>query len=83
MEAPEGLQRDPDDLWSQWTSPDLVFSQTCGFPYRARLHGSVTLIGTPDFGVEDCPPGYYRSVLVARADDPRDTVAEFDGSLCL
>ena len=80
VEAPEGLQRDPDDLWSQWTSPDLVFSQTCGFPYRARLHGSVTLIGTPDFGVEDCPPGYYRSVFVARADDPRDTVAEFDGA---
>jgi ABC-type phosphate/phosphonate transport system substrate-binding protein len=80
VDAPEGLQRGTDDLWPQWTSPDLVFSQTCGFPYRARLHGSVTLIGTPDFGVKDCPPGYYRSVFVARADDPRATVAEFDGA---
>jgi ABC-type phosphate/phosphonate transport system substrate-binding protein len=80
VDAPQELQRGADDLWPQWTSPDLVFSQTCGFPYRARLHGSVTLIGTPDFGVEGCPPGYYRSVLVARADDPRDTVEEFDGA---
>jgi ABC-type phosphate/phosphonate transport system substrate-binding protein len=78
--APEALIRGADDLWQHWTSPDLVFSQTCGFPYRSRLHGTVTLIGTPDFGVEGCPPGYYHSVFVARADDPRDGLAAFDGA---
>jgi ABC-type phosphate/phosphonate transport system substrate-binding protein len=55
-----------------------VLSQTCGYPFRARLHGSVTYVGTFDYGLEGCPPGHYCSVLVARKDDPRQTVADFD-----
>lgn len=80
MEAPEALTRGADDLWPQWTAPDLALSQTCGFPYRSRLHGQVTLIGTPDFAVQGCPPGHYRSVFVARANDPRHDLADFDGA---
>jgi ABC-type phosphate/phosphonate transport system substrate-binding protein len=79
--APEVLTRGADDLWPIWTAPDLVLAQTCGFPFRARLQGCVTLIGTPDYGVEGCAPGYYRSVMVARADDPRRTLADFDGAV--
>ena len=79
LDAPEALRRGDAELLPHWLSPDLVLSQTCGFPYRARLHGEVALVGTPDFGVEGCPPGYYRSVLIARAEDPRGPLAEFDG----
>jgi ABC-type phosphate/phosphonate transport system substrate-binding protein len=78
--APESLTRGAGAYWDAWQSPDLVLSQTCGFPYRARLHGKVTLVGTPDFGVEGCPPGNYRSVFVARQDDPRSDLTEFDGA---
>ncbi|MEZ5755190.1 MAG: PhnD/SsuA/transferrin family substrate-binding protein [Paracoccaceae bacterium] len=78
--APEGLRRGDAVLMPQWEDPDLILSQTCGFPYRARLHGRVDLVGTPDFGNEGCPPGYYRSILIARADDPREGFAEFDGA---
>ena len=67
VDAPEALLRD-GALMPQWESPDLILSQTCGFPYRARLHGRVALVGTPDFGNEGCAPGYYRSVLIAPAD---------------
>lgn len=77
--APEALTRGAD-LWAVWQAPDLVLAQTCGLPYRARLHGGVTLIGTPDYGLPDCPPGHYRSVLVVRAEDPRQTLAEFAGA---
>lgn len=80
MPAPEALSRPGDDLWPVWTAPDLVLAQTCGFPFRARLHGRVTLIGTPDYGVEACAPGHYRSVIVARANDPRRDLADFDGA---
>lgn len=80
LAAPEGLTRGARAYWDGWTAPDLVLSQTCGFPYRARLHDKVTLIGTPDYGVAGCPPGYYCSVLIARGDDPRRTVTEFDGA---
>ncbi len=73
--APEHLTRQ-DDLWEIWTDPDLLLAQTCGYPYRARLQSAVTLVGTPDYGVEGCAPGQYRSVLVTRADDARTGLAE-------
>lgn len=66
--APDALTRGDLAYMAGWTSPDLVLSQTCGLPFRARLHDRVTLIGTPDYGVEGCPPGHYRSVFVARRD---------------
>lgn len=78
--APEALTRGEGAYWPAWEAPDLVLSQTCGYPYRARLHDRVTYVGTPDYGVEGCPPGYYRSVFVVRADDPRQSLAAFDGA---
>lgn len=80
INAPETLTRGDHAYWDTWQSPDLVFSQTCGFPFRAKLHDHVTLIGTPDYGLPGCPPGHYNSVFVARHDDPRTTLAEFSGA---
>lgn len=74
--GPDPLTREGDS-WDQWESPDLLLSQTCGYPYRARLHGKVQIVGTPDYGLEGCGPGEYRSVFVARKDDPRNDPAEF------
>jgi ABC-type phosphate/phosphonate transport system substrate-binding protein len=78
--APDMLTRGVDNLLVQWQSPDLLLSQTCGMPYRTRLHGKVTLIGTPDYGLRGCPPGQYRSVFVAHKDDPRQSLPDFDGA---
>jgi ABC-type phosphate/phosphonate transport system substrate-binding protein len=80
LAAPDTLTRGTDAYWTAWTAPDLTLSQTCGFPYRTQLHDKVTLIGTPDYGVAGCAPGYYRSVMVARANDPRRTLTDFDGA---
>lgn len=80
MAAPDALTRGQNAYWPAWQSADLVLSQTCGYPFRARLHQDVTLIGTPDFGVEGCAPGYYRSVFIAREADPRADLAAFDGA---
>lgn len=74
--APKSLSNQAD-VWEVWQSPDLVLSQTCGMPYRTRLHGNVQLVGTPDYGLPDMPPGHYASAFVVRADDPRRTLAEF------
>jgi ABC-type phosphate/phosphonate transport system substrate-binding protein len=79
LAAPDGLRRDAA-LWDQWTDPGLVLSQTCGLPFRARLHDRVTLLASPDYGLEGCPPGFYRSALVARADDRRATPQAFSGA---
>lgn len=53
-------------MWDIWQSPELLLSQTCGLPFRAHLHDRVQLIGTPDYAVTGCKPGYYRSVIIAR-----------------
>lgn len=39
LAVPDALTRGEGAYWPAWQSPDLVLSQTCGFPYRARLHG--------------------------------------------
>jgi hypothetical protein len=63
--APERLTRDRDP-WAIWTDPGLVLAQSCGLPFRARLHRDVRLVATPDYGLPGCPPGYYNSVIIAR-----------------
>lgn len=78
--APDALTRGAGAYWEAWQHPELVLSQTCGYPFRARLHGKVTLVGTPDYGLPGCPPGYYCSVYVVRAEDPRRAVEDFDGA---
>jgi len=80
IDAPDALTRGDAAYWDAWQSPDLLLSQTCGYPFRARLHDRVTYVATPDYGLDGCPPGHYCSVFVARADDARDTLAEFDGA---
>lgn len=75
--APKALTRGDGAYWAAWSSPDLVLSQTCGYPFRARLFPSVQLVGTPDYGLPGCPPGHYNSVFVVRADDPRHDLSEF------
>jgi ABC-type phosphate/phosphonate transport system substrate-binding protein len=76
IEAPETLAND-QDMMEVWTAPDLVLSQTCGMPYRLWLHDRVQLVGTPDFGLPECKPGYYNSAIVVRADDKRAVLAEY------
>jgi ABC-type phosphate/phosphonate transport system substrate-binding protein len=69
--GPDRLDRETP-AWDVWQSPDLLLSQTCGMPYRTRLHGRVQLVGTPDYGLPDTPPGCYRSVFVVRSGDTDD-----------
>lgn len=73
---PDRLDRDGDS-WEIWRSPDLIFSQTCGLPYRTRLADVAVLIGTPDYGLPGCPPGRYNSVFVMRSGDGRIDPAEW------
>ncbi|MCR9150212.1 MAG: PhnD/SsuA/transferrin family substrate-binding protein [Rhodobacteraceae bacterium] len=82
IDAPDALER-PEDPWEVWQAPDLVLAQTCGLPYRRRLHGHVTLVGTPDYGLEGLEPGHYSSALVARAGDGRDLPALAGGVLAI
>lgn len=76
--GPNHLTRDRD-VWDGWQSPNLVFSQTCGLPFRACLHRNVQLVGTPDYGLKDCPRGYYNSVIVVRNDTDIHNITSLSG----
>lgn len=76
IDSPETLSQDAEEFFV-WKHPKLVLSQTCGMPYRTWLQGKVQLVGTPDYGLDGCPAGYYRSAIIVCADDPRTQIAEF------
>ncbi len=64
-----------------WLDPNLLLSQTCGMPYRLYLHDKVNLVGTPDYQLDSCPAGFYRSAMVIRKDDNRTTLIEFQDAI--
>lgn len=74
--GPVELSRD-SNVWQDWVSRDLLLSQTCGLPFRAKLHDKVALVGTPDHGLALSNSGYYCSVFVAHKDDPRTAPIEY------
>ncbi len=73
--APAHLSEGEDTV--HWLRRDLVLSQTCGMPYRLRLHGHVQLVGTPDFGSENCPAGYYNSIFIVNTQQTRTKLGDF------
>jgi ABC-type phosphate/phosphonate transport system substrate-binding protein len=77
--APEALTR-PADLMAAWTDPGLVLGQACGLPLMRGLAERVQLIGAFDYALPGCPPGFYRSAVVVRADDPREALGDFRGA---
>jgi ABC-type phosphate/phosphonate transport system substrate-binding protein len=77
--APDALDRAIAPM-AGWTHPDLVLGQTCGLPFVRDLAGRVALVGALDHALPGCPPGWYRSAVVVRADDPRETLAAFRGA---
>ena len=72
IDAPVALSRPEVPLSRHWRRPELLFSQTCGFPYAAYYRPHLKLIGTFHYALPvDDGPGYYRSLIVARSADRR------------
>jgi ABC-type phosphate/phosphonate transport system substrate-binding protein len=59
-----------------WRRDDLLFSQSCGYPFTHEFRGVLTYVATPHYDVEGCEGPKYSSVLLARHAKP---VAAFDG----
>ncbi len=80
IDAPQTLSqgRSGFDLWED---PDLLFAQTCGYPYYSRLQERVALVATPCYAAEGCQGPLYRSAVVVRADSGRQTLADCRGAV--
>jgi len=77
--APRALVTVKDQL-KLWKSKDLFLSQTCGLPYKLFLKDKVTLIGTLDYNIEGCQPGYYNSVFIVKKENIDKTLANLSRS---
>lgn len=77
---PEALERGPRAL--AWSDPDLLFSQTCGYPLTRRLRGQVRYIATPCYEAHGCVGAWYRSAVMVRADAPFGCLEDLRGGVC-
>ena len=78
-----GVQRlDAQDLELKalWLSPQLLLTQTCGYPLMTELRGKVQVLGRPVYQLPHSADGNHCSLLIAREDDPRQALVEFRGS---
>lgn len=63
-----------------WLSPDLLLTQTCGYPLMTLLRDQVRIVGRPRYELPDASAGNHCSLILSRADDVRKTLADFRGS---
>ncbi|KAF1010477.1 MAG: hypothetical protein GAK32_01476 [Pseudomonas fluorescens] len=68
------------DLRALWRSPELLLSQTCGYPLMTELRGQVRLIGRPRYELPHSSAGHHCSLLLTREDNDREALADFAGS---
>jgi ABC-type phosphate/phosphonate transport system substrate-binding protein len=67
------------DPLDHWTDPDLLLSQTCGYPLTHSLSGRVRLIGTPHYSAPGCDGPLYCSHLVVGRDSPFQRIEDLRG----
>lgn len=67
------------DLMGLWLSPQLLFSQTCGYPLMTLLRGRVTLVGRPRYELEHASGGDHCSLLLSREREDRRVLEDFRG----
>jgi len=61
------------DFTASWREPNLLFSQTCGYPFTHDFKGILTYVATPSYDADGCGSGTYRSFIFAREKkDARD-----------
>ena len=77
-ESPENSMH--HGLIEHWESESTYLSQSCGLPFVEQLHRFADVIGTIRWtGISDAR-GWYRTVIVVRADHPARTVADLAGA---
>ena len=61
------LQRG-DDYTAAWRNPQLLFSQTCGYPFTHEFKGKLGYVATPHYAATGCEGANYSSFIFARQD---------------
>lgn len=64
-----------------WQAPDLLFAQTCGFPFTHAFATALAPIATPYYAAPGCSGPEYSSLIVIREDDPAASLLELRGRI--
>lgn len=64
-----------------WLDPQLLLSQTCGYPLTTRLQGHVSLLALPTYRAEGFENGQYSSRLIVAAHSPFASLADLRGAV--
>lgn len=78
FDVPDALDRSGSHD-SYWLRPDLIFGQTCGYPYVRELKGRVRLVATPVFRYPGGRGARRSSFVVVREGDPAQAIADLAG----
>jgi len=80
-DVPDTLDRGAfGDRFETWSSPDLLLSQTCGYPLTHAFADKVRLVAIPFYGATHCQGCDYCSVLLVHEDSDATTVEDLRGA---
>lgn len=79
IDAPEALD-DKIRYDEAWLRPDLLFGQTCGYPYVRHLCGKVQLVATPVYNLPGCDGPLKCSFIIVNAASPAQSIEELRGA---
>lgn len=79
VDAPEVLD-DTVRYDEAWLRPDLIFGQTCGYPYVQHLRGKVQLVATPDYDLPGCDGPIKCSFIIVNAQSSAQSVEDLRGA---
>lgn len=70
------------DLMAWWRAPDLLLSQTCGYPLVTELQSDVQVLATPEFDLPGCAASNYCSKVLVPESGVR-SLAELRGAVAV
>jgi hypothetical protein len=84
----EGVRDVPDQvdrslsLDALWGAPDLLFTQTCGYPLFGAWADRLQYLATPRHAAAGCAGANYCSWIVVPADSPARNLEDLRGARC-
>jgi len=78
-DVPTRLDR-ASDYRESWHRPDLMFSQTCGYPLTHALAGRLEVLATPCYAADGCKGPSYCSFIIVGEGLPAATIADLRGA---
>ena len=74
---------DFEHIDEHWLDPQLLLSQTCGYPLMTRLQGKVNVLALPRYRAEGFEDGQYRSRLIVAEHSRFTTLADLRGAVAV